>query len=115
MDFDQKQYATKADVDGLLGRLQALLVPPPKLTVSQWADEHRMLSSESSAEPGKWSTSRAEYQRGIMDAINEPGVQRVVVMSSAQVGKTEIINNTLGFHIDHDPCPILVLQPTLEM
>ena len=67
--------------------------PPPKLTVSEWADQCRKLSSESSAEPGTWNTARAEYQRGIMDAISEPGNERVVLMTSAQVGKTEIINS----------------------
>jgi phage terminase large subunit GpA-like protein len=36
-------------------------------------------------------------------------------MSSAQIGKTEVINNICGYHIQHDPCPILVVQPTLEM
>ena len=60
-------------------------------------------------------TRRAEYQRGIMDAISDPGVERVVIMTSAQVGKTEMLNNVVGFHIAQDPAPILVLQPTLEM
>ncbi len=55
-------------------------------------------------------TRRAEYQRGIMDAISQPGVERVVLMTSAQVGKTEIINNCVGFHIAQDAAP--VLQPT---
>jgi phage terminase large subunit GpA-like protein len=50
-----------------------------------------------------------------MDAPHEPGVKRTIIMSSAQVGKTEIINNTLGYHIDHDPCPTLVVQPTIDM
>jgi phage terminase large subunit GpA-like protein len=36
-------------------------------------------------------------------------------MSSAQVGKTEIVSNTLGNHIDNDPCPCLIVQPTIEM
>lgn len=83
--------------------------------MSEWADTFRRLSSESSAEPGAWITSRAEYQRGIMDAISDPAIDTVVVMSSAQVGKTEIINNIVGFHIAQDPAPILVVQPTLEM
>lgn len=50
-----------------------------------------------------------------MDAISDPTVETVVVMSSAQVGKTEIINNICGFHIDQDPAPLLVVMPTLEM
>lgn len=50
-----------------------------------------------------------------MDALNDPLCECVVVMSSAQVGKTEILNNCLGYYIEHDPCPMLVIQPTLEM
>jgi len=93
----------------------AILTPPPDLTVSEWADASRRLSPEASAEPGSWSTARAEYQRGIMDAVNDPAVNNIVVMSSAQIGKTEICNNVLGYHIDQDPAPILVVQPTLDM
>lgn len=89
--------------------------PPPKLTISQWADQYRRLSAEASAEAGVWDTTRAEYQRGIMDAINDPTVREVVVMTSAQIGKTELLNNIVGYHISQDPSPILVVQPTLDM
>lgn len=92
-----------------------VLPPPPEMTVSEWADNYRRLSSETSAEPGRWETSRAEYQREIMNAITDPSVETVVFMSSAQVGKTEIVNNVVGYHIDQDPCPIFVLQPTLKL
>lgn len=88
---------------------------PPKLTVSEWADRHRHLSGEASAEPGQWVTARAEYQRGIMDAASDPSIETIVFMKSAQVGATEIINNIVGYHIDQDPSPMLVLQPTVEM
>lgn len=50
-----------------------------------------------------------------MDAVSDASVHTVVVMSSAQIGKTEILNNIVGFFIDQDPSPILVVQPTLEM
>lgn len=92
-----------------------ILAPPPKLTVSEWADSYRKLSKEASAEPGQWRTSRAPYQREIMDSINDPTIEIVVVMSSAQVGKTELLLNIIGYFIDYDPSPILLLQPTLEM
>ena len=91
------------------------LKPPPKLTVSEWADTYRILSSESSAEPGRWSTSRAEYQRGMMDAVSDPDIETVVLMTGAQIGKTELLNNVVAYHIHQDPAPILVVQPTLEM
>jgi len=50
-----------------------------------------------------------------MDACSDPEIQEVVVMAGAQLGKTEAILNIIGYHIDNAPCPILVLQPTLEM
>lgn len=91
------------------------LAPPPNLTISQWADKARRLSPEASAEPGRWDTGRAEYQRGIMDAVSDAMTGMVVIMSSAQVGKTEILLNMIGFHVSEDPAPILVVQPSLEM
>ena len=93
----------------------AVFSPPPNLTVSQWADRNRFLSPEASSEPGRWDTSRAEYQRGMMDAVSSPLVHTVVIQSSSQVGKTELLLNLIGFHIDKDPAPMLVVQPTLEM
>lgn len=89
-----------------------VLRPPPELTISDWADQNRRLSSEASAEPGQWRTSRAEYQRGIMEAISDASTETVVIMSSAQVGKTEVLNNACGYHIDQDPAPIMVVMPT---
>lgn len=50
-----------------------------------------------------------------MDAISDPRIETVVVMSSAQVGKTEILNNVVGYYIHQDPSPLLLLQPTLDM
>jgi len=91
------------------------VAPPPKLTVSEWADRYRKLSKETSAEPGQWRTDRAPYQREIMDSVTDPRIEKIVVMSSAQVGKSEIINNTIGYYIDVDPGPLLLVQPTIEI
>lgn len=90
----------------------AALRPPPKLSLSQWADRHFYLSAESAAEPGRWKT--LPYQRGILDAITDPGVERVSVMKSARVGYTKCVNAAIGYFIHQDPCPILVVQPTVE-
>ena len=83
--------------------------------MAEWADRERRLSSEASAAAGRWITSRAEYQRGIMDAISDPTLRDIVVVAGAQVGKTEMLLNVIGFHIHHDAAPILLVQPTLEM
>ncbi|MBQ2697062.1 MAG: phage terminase large subunit family protein, partial [Clostridia bacterium] len=92
------------------------LKPPPALTLSEWADRHRYLSPEGSGTLSRWHTDKAPYQREIMDAIGDPATRKVVAMLAAQVGKTDaFILNALGYHIDHAPAPILVLQPTVEM
>ncbi len=98
----------------LFRNLAKAVSPPPVLTVSQWADRYRRLSPESAAEPGQWNTDRAPYQREIMDSVNDPLVEDIVIMSSAQVGKTELILNIIGYYIDYDPAPMLVVQPTVK-
>ncbi len=99
----------------LAQRCLAAFEPPPELSVSEWADRERRLSAESSAEPGPWRTDRAAYQRGIMDTVRDPSVPMIVIQASAQCGKTEILINALGCHIDLDPCPIMLVQPTIDM
>lgn len=96
----------------LFRNIAKIISPPPKLTVSKWADTYRRLSPEASAEPGQWRTERTPYLREIMDSVNNPSVETVVVMASSQVGKSELLLNTLGYYIDYDPAPILMIQPT---
>lgn len=91
----------------------ARLSPPPKLTVSEWADRERIVSSYS-AEPGRWLTSRTPYLREIMDSACDPTVQMVVFMKCARIGGTEGGLNIVGYFIDQDPSPILIVQPTVD-
>ena len=92
------------------------LRPEAELTVSEWSDRYRMLSSKASAEPGQWRTGRTPYLREPMDCLSSSStVQRVVMMFAAQTGKTEAGSNWLGYVIDHAPGPMLCVQPTVEM
>lgn len=86
--------------------------PPPKLSLSEWADTYFYLSAESAAAPGRWKT--LPYQREIMDAFTDPQVTFVSVMKSARVGWTKIVGALIGYSIHQDPCPILVVQPTVD-
>ena len=86
--------------------------PPKKLSLSEWADENAFLSAESSAEGGRWRT--LPYQKGIMDAITDPGIEQVTVMKSARVGYSKILNHVVGYHVHQDPAPIMLVQPTIE-
>lgn len=86
--------------------------PPKKMTLSEWADSYAYLSAESSAEGGRWHT--LPYQKGIMDAITNPKIEQISVMKSARVGYSKILNHVAAFHIHQDPCPIMIVQPTIE-
>ncbi len=90
--------------------------PDPILSVSEWADQHRILSSTVTAEAGQWRTSRTPYLREIMDCVSATSpVRRVVFMKGSQIGATESINNAVGYLIHHVPGPILWVEPTVEM
>ena len=88
------------------------LKPPDALTVTEWAEKYRYLSSEDSAEPGRWRTDRTPYLREIMDCFTDPIVRHIVFVASSQVGKSTLVNNLIGYIIDEDPSSILFVQPT---
>ena len=79
------------------------LTPDPDLTVSAWADKHRVLSPRGASEAEPWRTSRTPYLRDIMDALSpRHPAQRVVFMKGSQVGATEAAANWIGYVI-HQP------------
>jgi phage terminase large subunit GpA-like protein len=88
--------------------------PPPRVTVSQWADTFRRLSTEDSAEAGRWDTAVAEYQRAPMDAFTDPTVSDIVLKCAAQVGKSAIILNCMGYVVACAPVPMLCVLPTKD-
>jgi phage terminase large subunit GpA-like protein len=92
------------------------LKPDPDLTVWEWADAYRVLSSKSAAEPGRWRTSRTPYLREIMECLSPfSEVEEVVFIKGAQVGGTECGLNWLGFIVDAAPAPVLYVSPTVDM
>lgn len=99
-------------LNAAISRPLMALKPPEVLSVSEWADKHRRLSAESSAEVGKWRTSRTPYLKEPMDAFCDPKVDHIVVWAASQVGKSEMLNNMVGYAICVDPSSILFIQPT---
>lgn len=92
------------------------LLPPAAMTVSEWADENRILSGKGSAEKGPWRTARTPYLREPMDCLSPSSpFRRVVLMFGSQMGKTEVVLNWLGAIIHLWPGPALLVQPTLDM
>ena len=90
------------------------LQPPLDLTVSEWADQNRILTRRSSSEPGEWRTDRVPYLREPMDLLSpkEKRIKRVVLIFGSQTGKTEAGLNWLGRTIALDPSPFLAMFPT---
>ena len=96
-----------------LGTYALEMFRPPRLqTVSEWADENRILVSESSSRTGPWRTDAAPYQKEIMDAFTQPGIWKIVVKASSQTGKTEQALNMMGRAMALEPGPMLFVQPT---
>jgi hypothetical protein len=77
------------------------LKPPPRLRLSEWANEYFRLSAESAAQAGRWTS--LPYQREIMDSITDPKVTHVSVMKSARVGYTLMVSAAVGYFIHQEP------------
>lgn len=89
------------------------LKPDPMLSVSGWADARRILPTSSSAEPGRWRTSRTPYLREIMDELSpQSPTEQVKVIKGTQLGFTEVANNLILCYMDTYPCPIQMIMPT---
>lgn len=89
--------------------------PRTYLSVSAWADTHRVLTSKQSNEPGRWRTARNPPTREIMDCFSPRSrVSEVVLMCSAQWAKTEIVLNILASNMAQAAGPMMVMNPTIE-
>lgn len=104
--------------DGLSAVMEAVANAwrvPERLTVSQWADRNRQLPAKAAAEPGQWRTSRNPLLREPMDALSDHHpCSEVSAMFCSQFGKSEILNNWIGYSIDHAPAPMLLVEPTVD-
>lgn len=101
-----------AVLDALDQRVQQQWRPPARLSLAAWADAKFTLP-EGDANAGRWRT--LPYQRGMLDAISDPAIERVTVMKSARVGYTKgCICAPVAYFIEHDPSPMLLVQPTID-
>lgn len=96
-----------------MSKLANLLRPKENMTISQWADNYMVLP-EGSNEAGRYSSDTIPYQKAIMDAITDPDVVDVVVMSSSQVGKTTIVMCGIAYYIDYEPATQMLVMPTIK-
>lgn len=101
------------NVEWALYGLLCGLRPPPDLTVSQWAQDERVLPKTSSSESGGWENDRTPYLEEIMDCMSpQHPAEDVAFMKPSQIGGTEVLINVAGYYAKHDPCPMGVFQTT---
>lgn len=97
--------------EGIEAAFRRGLAPDPALTVTQWADGKRFLSSKGAAEPGKYTSKRTPFMVDIMDALSPSHwAQKIIFAKSAQVGATEAGINWIGHVIEVAPGPFLAVQ-----
>lgn len=96
----------------LMARVWAEFAPPPKLTIDEWAEKYRELSSEESAMPGPYSLAHTPVLRAILRACSDPTVRKVVVQKSAQLGYTVgVVVNVMGYYVHHRPSVQIAVFP----
>jgi len=86
-----------------------LLRPPPKLTLSEWAERNFVLA-DGSARPGRFRLW--PFQREWLDAIGDPVYERVTVVKPTRVGYTKCLVAGIAATAETDPCSMILLVPT---
>ena len=94
-----------------LGDLFSLLRPVSLLGTKDWAERHRVLTSEVSAFQGTYSAWRTPHMLQVMASMDDPSVKVIVARKSAQIGWSETQNNYLGRIIHSDPQNIIMAFP----
>lgn len=103
----KKMYVTDYQYQAL-----QILAPPEQLTVSEWAEEYRILDSKSSAMPGPWSNDVTPYLKGVMDEFNNFETEKIIFCKPTQCGGTEALQNMIGYIVMQDPSPTMIVYPT---
>lgn len=90
--------------------------PRDLLTVSQWAERNRVLTTGTNA-PGPWRNDRTPYLVEIMDALSEHSpVRRVTFIKSSGVGGSEVLWNWTGYIVEHvQNKDMMMVVPTIDL
>nr|WP_325300195.1 phage terminase large subunit family protein [uncultured Dysosmobacter sp.] len=91
------------------------LCPPEDLSVSEWAEKYRMLDAKTSAAPGPWRNEKTPYLRDIMNELVSYDTEEIIFCKCTQVGGTEAMQNMIGYIVQQDPSPTMIVYPTEEI
>lgn len=87
------------------------LRPPEDINVSEWAAKYRMLESKTASVSGPWMNDKTPYLVGIMDELRNYETEEIDFIKPSQVGGTEVILNCIGYIVQQDPSPTMVVYP----
>ncbi|MCC5467634.1 phage terminase large subunit family protein [Pelosinus baikalensis] len=110
-----KSSNVKQTLDEAIKRALQIFKPPEKISVSEWADKYRLLSSEETSKPGAWKTASVPYMKFIMDCFADERIKEICWLKCTQIGGTEGLLNMVGYVIDQDPGRIMYVLPDEEL
>lgn len=113
----ERSYSAEArhNLRQVLSDSLSLFEPPKKITVSEWADTYRNMSSEETSRPGMWDTSTVPYMRFIMDVFSDEQIREITILKCTQIGGSEALINMLGYTIDQKPSRVMYVLPDDEL
>ncbi len=101
----------KYTISGYQKEALQYLRPPENISVSEWAEKYRVLDSKSSAVPGPWRNDMTPYLAGVMDEFCNFDTEEIIFAKATQLGGTEALFNILGWIIQQDPSPAMLVYP----
>lgn len=81
---------------------------------SEWAEEKRYMTESETSRPGPFRFENSPYTKEILDCSSKTSpVREVAVMKAVQLGfTTSIIENSIAYTVDVDPCPSMFVMPS---
>ena len=96
-------------LEQLIVESAAAAKPPERLTVAEAAEKYRRLNNPGSY-VGPWTNEMTPYLVEPMNELQSLDFTSVIFAGPAQCGKTEIINNWVGYSAKCDPADMMIVQ-----
>lgn len=109
--------AEQQDFDFITASISGLTDEENRLLVTEWAEQKRYLPSELTSKPGNWDNDYTAYLKKPMDAFSSLSpTKKIAIIKGAQIGATTgILENALGYTIEHDPCGMMYVSGDAEL
>jgi phage terminase large subunit GpA-like protein len=91
------------------------LMPDPIISVAEWAEEHRMLPTKTTAIGGHYRIEKTPWVREILEKLSPDDPTREVWWQKGhQIGGSTVGENWIGFLAANAGGPTLAVRPTLD-